>query len=401
MLQRLWVLSCIIICVDAGEVKVEQITDALEKKARVFYEKKDYEGAIDVLVAGLSAKDEASWVKTPTGALLIGSYKAQGKLYAGKMKLREALPFFQNSLRLNVQRHGEDDASCAVMRHEIARIYSRVPSKRKEALQMLNKNLAVFKDLPVDGVDYTGVNHAETLVAIANLYEYQGNYEEAIEQYEKALTELRGSSRAGGEEVAVVLGNLGIVLRKDKQLEKAMTTYEEAADLYEILEENTGGAEQAIIYRWMSKIASDKEDWEETAVLLQRAYEIQLAKLDDKHVEIANTLTEMGIAHWRRQSVMRALKNFQQALNMREGLLGPESLECGLSKMQIGSLFIQLGQWQQALKYCTSSYKILAATAGQDDPRTKTAKQNAEAATTELGKKLGLTETKDVDHDEI
>jgi tetratricopeptide (TPR) repeat protein len=294
----------------AGEVKVEQITDALEKQARVFYEKKDYEGAIEVLVGGLG-EDESTWVKNPSGALLIGSYKAQGKLYVGQAKLREALPFLQKALRLNVKRHGEDDASCAVMRHEIARIYSRVPSKRNEAMEMFKQNLAVFKDLPVDGVDYTGVNHAETLVAIANLFEYQGKYPEAIQEYQKALIELRDSSRDGGEEVAVVLGNLGIVMRKNKQLEEAIKVYEEAADLYAVLDEQTGGAEQAIIYRWMSKIRSDQEDWEEAAVLLQNAFELQQEKLEENHAETANTLTEMGIVHWRRQSVMRALKNFQ------------------------------------------------------------------------------------------
>jgi len=128
-----------------------------------------------------------------------------------------------------------------------------------------------------------GVKFADPLVNMGNIYFKQGNYQRAVEQYEKALTIERESSNKLGS--LNVLTNLGITFARAKQPEPALKYLKAAEALCEELEAYSF---LPSIYKASSENLATQGDW-------KAAYEMQL-KYDEAREKIYGEESSRKIA---------------------------------------------------------------------------------------------------------
>jgi hypothetical protein len=72
---------------------------------------------------------------------------------------------------------------------------------------------------------------------------------------------------------------------------------------------------------------------------------------------------------------------------MRRKVLGDDHKECGLSLLQIGSIFLELKQWEECMRYFNMSAGVLEPAVGKDHANTQLAHRNAKLCKTEFDKK--------------
>jgi tetratricopeptide (TPR) repeat protein len=99
----------------------------------------------------------------------------------------------------------------------------------------------------------------------------------------------------------------------------------------------------------------------------------------------ATTLSDAGVAHYMLKNIPAAREAFQMALELRQGALGEQHANTGLSHMQLGSILLELQRWQDAAQHSKAAAGILAEAFGATNQKTKTAMQNYKLARMRVG----------------
>lgn len=109
--------------------------------------------------------------------------------------------------------------------------------------------------------------------------------------------------------------------------------------------------------------------FEEAAQLHEEALALREAVLGPTHPLLARSLTNTAAAYIELARFEEADARYARALKIREQVLGPDHLDVGTTVMNIGVSYYRRGRLQKALPYFERSLKIRQAALPEDHPR--------------------------------
>lgn len=204
-------------------------------------------------------------------------------------------------------------------------------------------------------MEHAQAYEAELLWALGSVNIGRGNNERALELYRDGLALVERQEDPLGE--AAGRNNMGVALYALGRYDEAVEEYERALAIrVETLgptHPNVGAAlnNLANAYGQRGRL---KEAWYHH----KRALELRRMALGSEHPEVASSLQNLGNVALRMRKFDVALEHNLKALELRERLLGPDNLRLAESRLNISSIYIEAKQPDEAIKYIEQAREI-------------------------------------------
>jgi Tfp pilus assembly protein PilF len=243
---------------------------------------------------------------------MAASYNNLGVAYRNQGALDKALEYYLRSMKLYTELDNKE--GIATTKNNVANIYA-IKKDYGQAMRYLEESYKLFTELgnqiKIIGSmnnlgnlysdiqlyekahryyaqayqlsEKSGDKFADPLANIANVFFRQGNYQQAIENYMKALEIERQHNNKLG--MLSIVSNLGITFMKDRQPKRAQQYLEEAKSLCNELQAFTS---LPTIYKASAENYSNQGKWRE-------AYEMQL-RYDEAREKIYGEESSRNIA---------------------------------------------------------------------------------------------------------
>lgn len=201
-------------------------------------------------------------------------------------------------------------------------------------------------------------DHARIYNNIATNYRCQAQYDQAIENYQRAY-ELMINAKpiARIKDSARPLTNLGNVFREWGQFNRALSMYLQALEIVE----NYQGKEHlqtAIILFHIGNTYYEKKSFHQALECAQKSLQIRDKLLPTVHIRRAQSLTSIGRVYTELEQYDQALDYHRKSLDMFEKLLPTEHDDIASCLMNIAVVLHRKQELNQALDYCFSALKI-------------------------------------------
>jgi ATP/maltotriose-dependent transcriptional regulator MalT len=188
----------------------------------------------------------------------------------------------------------------------------------------------------IDIADKNGelsVKDAGILGNIGVIYKKQGNLPKALSVQSKALTVFESKNDSMG--MSITLTNIGEIYRIQKKYDKALTSYEKSAAIKMNIGHKSG---LGIVYNNMGLCYSEQGNFEKAEIYLNKAYLIE--KEIGNQVRITETQLDLANHYFLSKKYLKSVKNAEAALS--------SSKKLGL-KRNVSDLYLILSQNYEAL----------------------------------------------------
>ena len=240
----------------------------------------------------------------------------------------------------------------------------------KEALDILQREKVLTTKLY--GEDSEDV--ADSYRAAGSIFYDLGEYQQALESYEKALT--ISQTHNNEEKLSSIYNDMAIVFGRQCHYQKALEYYKKAI----LLNEAIHGKEDlstAILYSNIASLYQELDQSEEARTYLQNAARIMKEHLDENHLDMAWLyIQEADTIYDTSGPVDQVLAYYQKALSIRQRELGTlHPLTASVINL-IGSAYDDKGDTEKALDYQRRALDIYRKVYGEDSDRTATIYQS-------------------------
>ena len=281
-------------------------------------------------------------------------FKQPGEIW--RDRLRDAAAFYTNSTRLTEEREKSQTAVWIEMEaFELlteAEDFNEAADLLNDASELLDRwgfgqYLRAQYHRLFDKLDARRTS--ATLHNFGNLLSNRGDYEQALEYYDRSLKmkEERGD-RAG---VAISLHQIGSVHYQRGDYQQALECYDRSLKMLEDLGDRAGVAK---CLHNVGVIHESRGDYQQALEYQDRSLEIK-DELGD-HAGVARSLHQIGNVLALRGDYERALEHYDRSLKMSEGLDDRAGVAGSLHN--IGRIHQNRGNYEQALEYYDRSLKI-------------------------------------------
>jgi eukaryotic-like serine/threonine-protein kinase len=232
----------------------------------------------------------------------------------------------------------------------------------KQAQPLLEKSLAIAR---ISG-NSNLLGKSNSLLQLGMLYTEQGKFTEALALAQESLRVREKALGPEHPEVARALLLVGIIYRQTSKHAEAKRYLERSLSIREkaLGSEHIDVMETLYHLGWLHKLTSN---YKEAA----RCYERILAvrkKLGSGQPEEASALSDLGFVKLSMGDHAEALKLFQQALKIREKVLGPDHYEVAVSLDSVGSAFWYMERYHDARPYYEKALEIREKALGPTHP---------------------------------
>ena len=265
-----------------------------------------------------------------------------------------------NEAYLLALEHGHDVVTLDAVR-SLSYVIGFHLHREDEGLQWARVALALAKDSGDER------ELGRTINAVANVQLAMDHLDEAKAEYERALEVQR---RALGEEhpnVAVSLGNLGLVYLYKGDPDRAKI-YNEQALAIETKVFGEDHPEVASSLSNLGNVLAAQHEYAKAQELHERALAIQEKALGNEHPMVAGTLNNLGLALQAQGKLEEASTTHQRALNMRQRVLGPEHPLVATSASNLGIVLEMQGKYGLAERLIGHALNLRKETLGPDHP---------------------------------
>mmetsp|Transcript_4565 Transcript_4565/g.10310 ORF Transcript_4565/g.10310 Transcript_4565/m.10310 type:complete len:303 (+) Transcript_4565:2439-3347(+) len=117
----------------------------------------------------------------------------------------------------------------------------------------------------------------------------------------------------------------------------------------------------------LGEIHRQRNEWDEAAKMYSDCLGILRKKHDNKdHIDVASTLSTIGLIHDQRGETCLSLHYLQDALLMRRRLLGNDHLDVSATLVYIGTIMYRKSDFSVAIELFSESLRIRQAALGKD-----------------------------------
>lgn len=207
-----------------------------------------------------------------------------------------------------------------------------------------------FPDLLAEGSDdFQSRLEANKLTNEGSLRYLQGQYEEALEAYKKALLIYRQIGHRAQE--GNLLQEIGGIYIKVGQYDKALEIYQEALVLYWQIGDLRG---EASLYNQLGLIYQWQGDYNKALEVYQQSLQIYRSTGDQERE--GQTLNNLGTLYYHQSQYERAIEVYERALTLFEEIKNEPGQ--GSIFNNIGLVYLQLGEAIKALDFYEKSLRI-------------------------------------------
>ncbi len=215
-----------------------------------------------------------------------------GNIYSEKRDFLNAIKYFKQSLSYKILI--KDKKGIGINLYNIGNTYFYDIRNYKLGLENYTKAIEIFTEINYN----TGL--ASCLNSMGNLYEEWGNYNSAIESYNRAL-----KLEENDEKKIDLYNNMGNVFVKTQKYDTALFNYSKALEISKLSNSLLG---QAISLKNLGLVYSEIENIEKSNVYLKEALAIS-EKIQLKDVE-AEVLSAIGYCYLFQQECKKSLDYF-------------------------------------------------------------------------------------------
>ena len=213
--------------------------------------------------------------------------------------------------------------------------------------------------------------------ALAMILIDQGKYPEALELLEELLPtyQMLGNGDDENEDVAGTYNNMGRVYDKQGQYENALEQYSKSLQI-ELAKLGPNHPDVATTYNDMAVVYESQGQYEKALELYSKDLEIRLAKLGPEHPSVATTYNNMAGVYKKQGQYEKALELYSKDLEISLAKLGPDHPSVATTYNNMALVYKSQGQYEKALELYSKSLEIKLAKLGPDHPSTKSTKNS-------------------------
>ena len=186
---------------------------------------------------------------------------------------------------------------------------------------------------------------------VANYYrDYTGNFDEALEYYNKVLVILNQTPDSLSPDLANTYNNIGLVYYYKGDLDEALKWHNKALHIEEQVLDSLNPT-LADTYNNIGNVYQVKGNLDESLKWHNKALLIQEKVLSPLSPDLAGTYNNIGVVYMRQGNLDEALNWLDKALQIKEQVLDSLSNDLALSYDNMGSIYHYKGDLDEALKW--------------------------------------------------
>ncbi len=254
--------------------------------------------------------------------------------------------------------------------------------KTKEAVGICLAAIAIFdKKEAIDYLNQVDINASfilndDSLLSQLGYCEKKfGNYNNALDYYEKCLTIQIKTLGDEHQNVAYTFGNLGLIWKNKGNYEKALEYYEKSLTI----KLKTLGFESvgvATTYGNIGQAWNFKGNYDKALEYYDKSLVIKLKSLGGEHPSVATSFNEIGLI-WKRKGIYdKALEYYKKSLAIKLKVFGFEHPDVATSYNNIGTTLYSKRDYEKALEYHEKSLEIKLKSFGVEHPDVATSYSN-------------------------
>ncbi|MCK4665721.1 tetratricopeptide repeat protein [Candidatus Dependentiae bacterium] len=223
-----------------------------------------------------------------------------------------------------------------------------------------NQALEYFQKAIKNRIKFFGPEHCEvsnSYLGLGNVYYDKGYFKNALKYFQKALEidlKVFGSSHPF---IGKTYMNIGIVYDDKGDYDKALTFQNKALNI-KLKVFGPEHPEVAANYNNIGIIYSEKGDYDQALMFHRKSLDIKLKVFNKDHPDLAFSYSNLGEVHSFKREYDKALKYFQKSLKINLKVFGSEHPYVGVDYINIGDTYLYIESYNNALKNYQKAYEI-------------------------------------------
>lgn len=209
---------------------------------------------------------------------------------------------------------------------------------------------------------------------IGAVYQRKGNFEQAMEMYQKSLDMARG---AGDEtDLATSLNDIGMIYLDTGEYQKALNYLKESLAIRERLFADIYHEDLAVSLYNVGLAYFMTDSFQEAMRYYQKALDVQESLYGHNNYLVANITYSMGYIQYRLNDVNKALDMYNEALVLFKLLFGEKHESVATCLSAIGGVYSHLKDYDKALEFYKRALYIKTRVFGPQHPDVATVMNN-------------------------
>ena len=220
---------------------------------------------------------------------------------------------------------------------------------------------------------------------IGMVYNFQGNFTKAIEEYNCALSlqrELMGdSTRHVGQSLMLI----GITYNSMKKYDLALEYYKEALGIYENIFKHKKSSDIANIYNNMGVAYENEKDNKQALHYYEMALNIRKELYDDdEHPDIAYSYSNIAGVYDYMEDYDKAIAYYQKSIDVLKKSKGNQHQDVGLMYNNIAATYYNMDELETSLSNFNQALEIMKIFLPEDHPNIRAIIENIEIVKNEI-----------------
>ena len=220
---------------------------------------------------------------------------------------------------------------------------------------------------------------------IGKVYNFQGNFTKAIEEYNCALSlqkELMGdSTRHVGHSLMLI----GITYNSMKKYDLALDYYKDALNIYENIFKENNSSEIANIYNNMGVAYENEKENMQALHYYEMALNIRKELYnDDEHPDIAYSYSNIAGVYDHLEEFDKAIAYYQKSIDVLKKSKGSKHKDVGLMYNNIAATYYNMDELETSLSNFNQALEIMKIFLPEDHPNIRAIIENIETVKNEI-----------------
>jgi tetratricopeptide (TPR) repeat protein len=192
---------------------------------------------------------------------------------------------------------------------------------------------------------------------LAESYRNLAEYAKAEPLYDQALALLRDRPEYSRQTMAV-LNNKGTFYRETGSYFRASAIYQQSLELAKKAGLEHDSVMGATLNGMAAVTASSQGDLKSAQRLLERSLRIREATLGPDHLEVSETLNNLGVIYFKRKKLDQAEATLSRALRIMEQQLGSDHSDVAMTLSNLAVIYVERKQYSAAEKMLAQALDI-------------------------------------------
>ena len=314
-----------------------------------------------VAVVRHNAPPDADYVNAVAGQLWEAMRYEYTEVFVTRLPiLKHAIALYRMTRCMNLQTE-----YYAGMLHQIGYL-NYYQGNYESALEWFQKALRIRERILGTGHPDT----ASTYHNIADVYWAQGNYNSALNWYQKALCIRERVLGTDHPDTTTAYNDIAVVYYELRDYDSALEWFQKALRIREHIL-GTEHPYTATTYHNIGQIYHEQGNYDSALKWCQKALRIRERVLGTEHPDTATTYNSIALIYDAQGDYDSALEWFQKALRIFERILGTEHPSTATIYHNIGTLYFEQGDFREAVSWLEKALAIRMKVLGLEHPNTK------------------------------